>query len=201
MRISKLSDSGQSTNVAEGDAQETEVVVLRRRAAELLIAQRDGVNRRIHSRMMSQARKVSDTEDVLSTALRRLDSLILSGRARARTDAELFALVHEVIERSIREKARNARRLKRREQIASELLAQSQYQAIVPSQELFQRLGQLARDEIDKEIAILRARGLRFHEIAESMGLPDTVVRKRWSRLKSRAEEMLNGGDRDDHRQ
>jgi len=196
-----LSDSGQSTTSAEGDAKEPEVVVLRRRAAELLIAQRDGVNRRIHSRMMSQARKVTDTEDVLSTALRRLDSLILSGRARARTDAELFALVHEVIERSIREKARNARRLKRREQIASELLAQSQFRAVVPSQELFQRLGQLARDEIDKEIAILRARGLRLHEIAESMGLSDTVVRKRWSRLKSRAEEMLNGGDRDDYRQ
>ncbi len=151
--------------------------------------------------MMAQARKVTDTEDVLSTALRRLDSLILSGQARARTDAELFALVHEVIERTIREKARNARRLKRREQVAAELLAQSQYPAVVPSQDLFRRLGQLARDEIDKEIAILRARGLRFHEIAESMGLPDTVVRKRWSRLKTRAEEMLNGGACDDHRQ
>lgn len=151
--------------------------------------------------MLRSARKVTDTEDVLSTALRRLDSLIIKGSVRATTDAQLFALVHQVIERTIKEKARNARRLKRRELLAEELASSARVEGIVPTQDVCVRIGRLANDALDKEIAMLRARGVRLHEIAESLGLPDTVVRKRWSRLKIRAREIMNEGDHHDHRQ
>ena len=196
-----MSDSDQSSIKQQGQDDEPQVMILRHRAADLLLSQREQVNRRIHNRMISNARKITDTEEVLSTALRRLDSLILTGRARARTDAQLFALVHEVIERAIREKARYAERIKRREKLVGAMRGDTGLQGLLPSGELFVRLGQLARDPVDKEIAMLRARGLRLHEIAESMGLPDTVIRKRWSRLKVRAREMLGEGTRDDDRQ
>ena len=172
---------------------------LRDRAAELLLSQRDKINRRIHSRMLQSARKITDTEEVLSTALRRLDSLIVKGSMRAQSDAQLFALVHQVIERTIREKARNARRLKRRELLAEELAASARVEGIVPTQDLLVRIGRLANDATDKEIALLRARGIRLHEIAESLGMPDAVVRKRWSRLKIRAREIMSEGEIHDH--
>ena len=118
---------------------------------------------------------------------------------RAQSDAQLFALVHQVIERTIREKARNARRLKRRELLAEELAASARVEGIVPTQDLLVRIGRLANDATDKEIALLRARGIRLHEIAESLGMPDAVVRKRWSRLKIRAREIMSEGEIHDH--
>ncbi len=195
----KLLSSDSSPRSTQGSCSELDVELLRDRAAELLLSQRDKINRRIHSRMLQSARKIADTEDVLSTALRRLDSLIIKGSMRAQSDAQLFALAHQVIERTIREKARNARRLKRRELIAEELAASARVEGIVPTQDLLVRIGRLSNDATDKEIALLRARGIRLHEIAESLGLPDAVVRKRWSRLKIRAREIMSEGENHDH--
>lgn len=197
----KLEQQQSQPRLSSDASDEHETHVLRNRAADLLFAQRDKVNRRIHSRMLSQARKITDTEEVLSTALRRIDSLILSGKARAETDAQLFALVHQVIERTILEKARNARRLKKREQVVAELSTSPELKTTIPTPELCIRIGQFAQDPVDREIAMLRARGLKLHEIAASISMSDSVVRKRWSRLKSRARGLLSEGNPDDHRQ
>lgn len=164
---------------------------MRKRAAKLIYAQRAQIYRRISTLLVPEARQVTDTEEVLSTALRRVDRLIARGLFRGEEDEQLYALVHRVLERTIREKARNARRQRAREQIVARLNQdRANAPPLVISSELCERVGQLTRDPIDREIALLRGRGMKFHEIAESMEMSPAGVRKRWSRIRRRAEEL-----------
>lgn len=182
------------TRQREQDADRTR---LRERAAELIERQRPDIYRRIHKLMLNQARRITDTEEILSTALRRVDHLIARGAFEGTEDAQIYSAVHRVIERTIKEKARNARRLQARELAAAQLSDPAQLDLVLPSRNLCEQIGSLTRDPIDREIALLRGRGMKFHEIAEAIGMQPSGVRKRWSRMKEQAREIM--GQEQDH--
>ena len=163
--------------------------------AQLIEDQRDSINKRISWWLMSDARALADTEDVLSTAMRRVDRLVAEGKFRGESDAQVYALVHRVIDRTIREKVRSAKRLRLREKIALELEGHTRGGPYISAAQVHEIVVALTDDPIDKETALLRARGLRFHEIAESVGMQPAGVRKRWSRLRERAQNRLTQGD------
>ena len=165
---------------------------VRERAAQLIHAQREQILNRISALLVPEARKLTDTEDIMSTAVRRVDKLIARGLLRGQADPQIYALVHRVLERTIKEKARTAKRTRTREYIAAELRRHVQGNSMdVITSDVHERVGKIAVDPIDREIALLRGRGMRFHEIAASLGMSPAGVRKRWSRLKSRASEEL----------
>lgn len=176
-------------------SQQHDVERRRDQAANLLARQRDSIMSRIHSILSDKARKITDTDDVLSTTLRRVDSAILRGQLRAMTDEQFFAFVHGVIERTISEKARNSARLVQREQSSSCILKtqnEGQAQVKMLSSEDLQFIGRLLTDPIDREIVLLKGRGLSFEQIAQSMGIYPAAVRKRWSRVRLLVREAVS---------
>ncbi len=171
---------------------------LRSRAANLIQEQRASIESRIHSLLEADARRLVSTDDVLSTALRRVDSLILRRAFRGQSDRQFFALVHGLVERTILEKARMSRRIKERERMAAEnLKSLHKESADIPHElhEEFLRIGRLVKNPIDREIVLLRGRDLPFHTIAELMGMDPVAVRMRWSRLRARLRDEIKGDD------
>ena len=176
---------------------------LRDQAAELVEQQRASILNRIHRLIGNDARRVTDTEDVLSTTLRRVDRAIAQGTFEAQSDAQFFAFVHGVIERSILEKARDSRRLTHRELIAERLKAISTVQnkeSRTFTAEQTEHIGRAIKDPVDREIVLLRGRGIKFAVIAETMGMTPFAVRKRWSRIRLTVQQYIEEQDSDDDR-
>jgi DNA-directed RNA polymerase specialized sigma24 family protein len=179
----------QSTTDPVDDIPVGHVLELQRdRAARLMERQRVSIEARIHKLLGDGARRLVDTEDVVSTALRRIDSLILRGKFEEQSEAHFYGLVHGVIERTILEKAVAASRLAKRELLARQLFDACKIDSGRPetdSESEFTRIGALIRSPIDREIAMLRGRDIPFHVIAEMMDMDPAAVRKRWSRMRA----------------
>jgi len=170
----------------------------RQRAAEMVAAQRNTITSRIHMLLGNGVRKVTDTEDVLSTAMRRIDSAVLRGRLEASSDEQFYAFVHGVIERTILEKARGAARLRAREKIAQEIRMGTpppEPRGRILVREELSRIGGAIRDPIDREIVLHKGRGLSWAQIAEQVGMDPAAVRKRWSRMRARIRSMITEGE------
>jgi len=183
----------------EQNRQVNEIQALRTRAANMVTAQRRTIMIRIHSLLDDGARTVTDTEDVLSTALRRIDSAVLRGAVEAVTDEQFYAFVHGVIERTIKEKLKRSIRLRARERIANEVqltLGSSSAQTKILAKEDLQRIGAAISDPIDREIVLHKGRGLSWVQIADLVSMDPATVRKRWSRMRVRVRIMV---ERDDH--
>ncbi len=118
----------------------------------------------------------------------------MRGKLRAKTDEQIYAFVHAVIERTILEKARSSRRLTRRERIAQQIRdrqnARPDHSTVYTAEDV-QRLGQMITCPIDREIILLRGRDLSFTVIAEMMQMEPTAVRMRWSRIRQRVREVF----------
>jgi RNA polymerase sigma factor (sigma-70 family) len=170
---------------------------MRKCAADMVHEQRDSIMRRIHLLLGDDARKITDTEDILSTAMRRIDRVIERGRLRAMNDVQFYAFVHAVIRRTILEKARNSRRIKAHEQggylIQSAQEVGTEYSRCSDS-ETIERVGQLITDPIDREIVLLRGRDHSFVEIAQVVQMSPQAVRKRWSRIRATVRELIAEG-------
>lgn len=164
-------------------------------AADLVNQQRSSLLTRIHALLGDDARRLTGTDDILSTAWRRIDRVIMRGRLRAQNDAQIYAFVHGVIEKTILEKARASRRLSRRERIAHQIRNQlhtaSQHPTVYSAEDA-QRVGQIITCPIDREIILLRGRDLSFAAIAEMMQMEPGAVRMRWSRIRQRVRDTVD---------
>lgn len=166
-------------------------------AADMVQQQRDSILRRIRLLLGDDARKITDTEDILSTAMRRIDRAIERGRLRAMSDVQFYAFVHAVIRKSILEKSRNSRRIKAREQ--EKIMIQSSQESGADRTRNFdadvvEHVGRFITDPVDREIVLLRGRDHSFIEIAEVVGMSPQAVRKRWSRMRATVREMIAEG-------
>ena len=167
---------------------------LRKHAANLVEKQRSSLQSRIHTLLGDDARRLTGTDDILSTASRRIDRAIMMGKLRAETDEQIYAFVHAVIERSILEKARSSRRLTRRERIAQQNIDQQNFQSECPqkySVEDVEQLGRLITNPIDREIVLLRGRDQSFKAIAAAMQMDPAAVRMRWARIRQRVRGYI----------
>jgi len=164
-------------------------------AADLIEQQRSSLLTRIHTLLGDDSRRMANTDDILSTAWRRIDRVIMRGKLRAETDEQLYAFVHAVIERTILEKARSSKRLTRRERIAQQIQDQNTVlpeHVTVYTAEKVQQLGRLITNPVDREIILLRGRDLSFSVIAEMMQMEPSAVRMRWSRIRQRVRDVLD---------
>ena len=167
----------------------------RTNAADMVDQQRKSLMTRIHTLLGDDARRITGTDDILSTAWRRIDHVIMRGKLKAQTDDQMYAFVHAVIERTILEKARASRRLSRREQIAQQIRdhhdARSGNTKTYSADDV-QRLGGAITNPVDREIILLRGRDLSFSVIAEMMKMEPSAVRMRWSRIRQRARDLFD---------
>jgi DNA-directed RNA polymerase specialized sigma24 family protein len=174
---------------------ESELSKARRlKAVELVGLQRNSILRRIHLLLGDDARKVTDTEEILSTALRRIDHAIVNGKMEAVSDRQFYAFMHSVIERSILEKARASRRLSKRELVAARLQAQRSNQKVPDRGAAIEQLALIGRhvtDQVDREVVMLRGRGMSFAGISQQLGMTPEAARKRWSRARLAVRALL----------
>jgi len=168
--------------------------MLRKHAANLVEQQRSSLQSRIHALLGDDARRLTGTDDILSTASRRIDRVIMNGKLRAETNEQIYAFVHAVIERSILEKARSSRRLTRRERVAQQIIDQQNVQSACPKEysvEDVEQLGRLITNPIDREIVLLRGRDQSFNAIAAAMQMDPAAVRVRWARIRQRVRGYI----------
>lgn len=169
----------------------------RAQAAELILSARPALESRIHQLLGRNARRITDTQEILSTVLRRVDRVICKGEFRQNHTQAFYKFVHTVLERAVLEKARASGRLNARE-VASIIDEVMQETGLVTRHHLSEAADQInsvLSDSIDREIVHLRGRGLTHAEIARSLELEPAAVRQRWLRIRSKARRMLGQGD------
>lgn len=167
-----------------------------REAAAIFITQFDSrIRRRIRGKLNPAMRRLFDSQDILSTVGRRLDQYVRSGSLEAASERQLWALVFKMAANAVVDKSRMFRRLQQVEgpdgRIAQEMLRQlrsaDQQASGGVEIELDNVLG-MFRDETDREILILWLNGFRLQEIATSIDMAATGVRKRWQKIREQLQ-------------
>lgn len=168
-----------------------------REAAAIFITRFDArIRRRIRGKLNPAMRRLFDSQDILSTVGRRLDLYVRSGNLEASNESQLWALVFRMALNAVIDKSRMYRRLQEAEgpdgHFAQELLrrfrqAERKSSAEVAI-ELETVLGTFA-DNIDRDILTHWLNGYRLNEIASTIGMAPTGVRKRWQKIRERLHD------------
>lgn len=170
-----------------------------REAAALFITRYGGrIRRRIRGKLSPAMRRIFDSQDILSTLGRRLDHFVLSGKLKAGTEQELWALIFRMADNAVVDKSRLFRRLQQVEkedsrfarELSSRLRhAQSTHKGGVEI-EIDRALNHL-HDGIDRQILLLWLAGTPQFVIAEHVDLAATAVRKRWQKIRSKLQRKF----------
>jgi DNA-directed RNA polymerase specialized sigma24 family protein len=155
-----------------------------------MISHREVIMSRIR-RMLRRAvaaRDVTDTGDISSAMLSRIDSLAVDGRLRAATDAAVWTLVLMTCKHLVLEKARVADRLRRLAAAYGDhlLLIAAEVDDSASDDDASGRILGLLRSlgtDADRELLILKLNDVPDRSIGESLGIGEDAVRQRWSRL------------------
>jgi len=160
-------------------------------AAEFVRANESLLRRRYRSKVGSALRRITDSEDLVSTLSRRLDAYVLSGKLRVVTPEQLWALMHTIMQRSLADKGRLLQRLRRAEAEDRELArAVGEWvehdRDVAPEPERsVEGMLELLDDPIDREITALWLHDVQLKMIAEQLGMSEEGVRKRWQRIRT----------------
>ena len=195
--VKKLSDTGNpSSDVMEllrrmrtGD----------REAAGKFVMEFGGhIRRRIKGKLSPSMRRIFDSRDILSTVGRRLDRIVESGRVKATSEPQLWALVFRIANNAVIEKGRVIRRLRRIEgedsffaqQMMSRLREAERVGRDQPELEI-ERVIHWIDDEVDKEILCLWLAGSPHDVTSVCVSMAPTAVRKRWQKIKLHLRERF----------
>ncbi|MBY0113247.1 MAG: hypothetical protein K2Y21_10520 [Phycisphaerales bacterium] len=158
-----------------------------RDAAALFITSNAAIiRRRYRSQLRGDARRICDSQDLVSTILRRLDRIVLRHKLKAITEAQLWALVYSIGDHACADKGRSARRARR---IRADLDRRAHW-VTEPGDRTRHDMHSVLRvvhaaglDSIDKQILLLALRGIAHKTIAMDLGMTPAAVRKRWQRM------------------
>ncbi|MCZ6835323.1 MAG: ECF-type sigma factor [Planctomycetota bacterium] len=170
-----------------------------REAAALFITGYDNrIRRRIRGKLNPAMRRLFDSQDILSTVGRRLDQYVSAGSLEANNERQLWALVFRMALNAVIDKSRMYRRLQRAEGpdslVAQEILRRLRHadQNLHGGFEIELELAlDLFSDDIDREILFQWLNGFRLNEIARSIDMAPTGVRKRWQKIRERLQERF----------
>ena len=168
----------------------------REAAATFVIRYGEFIRRRVRGKLEASVRRLFDSQDIMSTFGRRLDSYVLGGNFAPRSEDEFWSLVFLVANSSVVDKTRIVEALNAKEGEDSDFAAWMQDRlrdAEKPgSAQSSDAKYELALDELlrplkseqDRTIATLWAMGVPHAQIAEQVGLSHDVVRQRWHRIR-----------------
>jgi DNA-directed RNA polymerase specialized sigma24 family protein len=164
-------------------------------AAEFVTRYGPLIRRRVRGKLKASMRRLFDSQDILSTLSRRLDSYVHRGLFEPRSEDELWGLVFTIAEHSIAEKARIWRALSAKEGQQSGLAreaagrygqAERSAGVMLADDDDFEELLESVPQQVDRQIARLWAMDLSSEAIAAELGLTVDVVRTRWRRTRDR---------------
>ncbi len=145
--------------------------------------------RRVARRKLSNATAgVYDSQDVLSTVLRRVDMLADRGAIRATTEREMLSLIITIAEHAAIDKTRLmelARSRLHTDGAFARLFLQrlNSCRDDDDTQVLVFQMFQSLRTSIERRLFLLRLRGIEHQVIAEMIGISPAACRKRWSTI------------------
>lgn len=156
------------------------------------------IRRRIKGQLSPSMRRIFDSRDILSTVGRRLDRIVESGRVKATSEPQLWALVFSIANNAVIEKGRVIRRLRRIEgedsffaqQMMRRLRQAERVGREQPELEI-ERVIDWIDDKVDKEILCLWLAGSPHDVTSVCVNLAPTAVRKRWQKIKFRLRERF----------
>jgi DNA-directed RNA polymerase specialized sigma24 family protein len=161
----------------------------RQALAAACVVMESRLRRRFRKRLRPALRRMFDSEDLAATTFLRMDEFLHHGFIRAQTAGDLWMLADGIASNLIAEWERR---------LASERRAISVHpldrgRVVMPvtpvdaahraERQLFDLLTALENDE-EREFVMLRAQGLRWRQIACTLGLPCTTLRQRFRTIK-----------------
>jgi RNA polymerase sigma factor (sigma-70 family) len=158
------------------------------------------IRRRVRGKLRASVRRLYDSQDILSTLSRRLDAYVRNGKFQARSEDEFWGMIFKVAQNSMAEKARLVDALETKEgedsDFATWMLGRlnsppESENAPGSSLDLDDMLDVLQTDE-DRTIVRLWATGSNHVQIAAHLGLSETAIRQRWSRIRLVLQEGLS---------
>jgi DNA-directed RNA polymerase specialized sigma24 family protein len=193
--------------VDQAACEDPEVLLIRMRdgdrdaAASFLRSFGPRIRRRIRGKLGASMRRLFDSQEIMSTLGRRLDSFVGSHQLRAENMPELWALVFRLADNSLIEKARVFRSLEAKEgedspvahAMANRLRAAERAGPDGSLIEIDRAIDALT-DAIDREILSLWLMGSNHAEIGQCVNLAPTAVRKRWQSIREKLRELYESG-------
>ncbi len=156
------------------------------REAMAVFIQRYGplIRRRYRYKLTWPARRVFDSEDLLSTIADALDHYIRSGRFNVHRAEQLWALIFRIGDRAVARQIALANRLPRCDLSSAAL---EELEARPEPEAHPDRIGPVAPvpSDVDRELLSFWLRGLSLAAIARRQGMPPGSIRKRWERLRA----------------
>lgn len=153
------------------------------------------VRSRLRRRLSGSARRLFDSQDLMSTVLRRVDRLAAEGRLRAQSDGELIALLLRVSDRVVIDRYRAMERLRRVEgedgQWAQSLLGRLGRGDESEAAETLTRLFESLDSADDRALLSLWLREVPSSVIAETIGISPDALRQRWRTLRTRLHGQI----------
>jgi DNA-directed RNA polymerase specialized sigma24 family protein len=150
-------------------------------------------------KLTAGTRSVYDSEDILSSVLRRVDSMAREGSLRPRSEAELWALINTIaannaINRTrLIERARNF--LTEDGPYAYELL--QRLNAFKTDDEvtlLVHRMLSCLRTAEDRQLLVMYLRGAALNVIAHHLKISAEACRQRWRVIRNLLQERFEAG-------
>lgn len=194
--------------MAEQPVIDTEELIIRMRngdriaAAMFIEANRDLIRRRIRSGLGDSTRRLYDSQDVLSTLVRRLDKYVLEGRLRAQSPGEFWSLVQTIVSSAIVDRQRVIGRLRTVESEDSEFARHLQHAmhdaeargghaaADVRMADVFEAL----KDSEDRQLLAHWLSGWTFVQIASELGISHDAARQRWRTIREHLRTHFEEG-------
>ena len=170
-------------------------------ATEFVAAFGDQLRRRVRGKLGAGMRRVFDSQDIMSTVSRRLDSYVASGRLNASDPPQLWSLVFKIIDAALVDKVRVYQRLKRVESEDSEFAVtmltrmKDREQRETEGPELaLEAAFRCLKSDLDREVLSLWLNDTPHSRIAELVGSTPDAVRQRWQSIRTHLREQLSSG-------
>jgi hypothetical protein len=166
-------------------------------AAEFIARFGQRIRRRIQGRLRPDVRRLFDSLEIVSTLARRLDLLVQSGKLRAASEPQLWALVFTMAENAAIDSNRRFIRLRSLESAGTRARsAENPIQGactggVDPSAGLDRAFSALS-DQTDREILAFWLQDTPHFVTARLVGLTPAAVRKRWETIKRRLSPLLD---------
>jgi DNA-directed RNA polymerase specialized sigma24 family protein len=166
--------------------------------ARYLLAHKDRIRAVARRKLTGKTRSVFDSEDVLSSVLRRVDALVLDGKLCPRSEAELWGFVDAITRNNavsrtrLIERARNL--LTDEEPYAYELLKRlNAYTTDDEATLLVYRMMSCLQGD-DRHILSLFVRGATHKAIADFLKTSEGACRQRWMRIRHELQARFARG-------
>lgn len=145
-------------------------------------------------------RRIFDSQDILSTVLRRFDNYVQKREFDSASEEQLLALVVRIAENAVIDKVRIVQRLERAESsdghVAHAMIERLRESAPDANDEaavdrVLDRAFDALDNPIDRQILWFWLAGRRHSDAAEYLGIPADTIRKRWERIRASLSESL----------